>query len=434
MRIAQLAPPFESVPPAGYGGTERVVHTLVEELVRRGHEVTLFASGDSHTSAQLIPTVRQAVWHHEPRYTDLAPFWSVVVGKALRELDGFHVVHSHLDHFGFPLARHSRVPVVTTLHGRLDLPELQPVFGEFTDVPLVSISDAQRKPVPRANFVATVHHGIELDQFTFNADSGNYLAFLGRVSAEKGLDTAIRIARRAGWRLKVAARMPLPFCEDPNVRADWEYWEQVIRPLLGSDVEFVGEVNGAEKDVFLRDAAALLFPIRWPEPFGLVMIEALACGTPVLALRRGSVPEVIRDGVTGFVRDTEDQLVETIRHLGTIDRGDCRRDVETRFSPMVMVDAYEQVFERLASSAGQGRIVDFGRIPNAVGQPMDAHPVSPVLIQEIRDWRRTFQHTAEGPSNPAKPGGQFVQRRAEVRGPSSDNFLAGGREPSNNGR
>jgi glycosyltransferase involved in cell wall biosynthesis len=408
MRIAQLAPPFESVPPAGYGGTERVIHTLVEELVRRGHDVTLFASGDSKTSARLIPTNDQAVWHHQPRYRDLTPFWSVVVGKALREVDRFDMVHSHLDHFGFSLARQAGVPVVTTLHGRLDLPELQPVFGEFTDVPLVSISDAQRTPVPRANFVATIHHGIELEQFTFDSGSGNYLAFLGRVSPEKGLDTAIRVARKAGWPLKVAARMPLPFCEDPNVRADWEYWDQVIQPLLGNDVEIVGEVSGAGKDAFLRDAAALLFPIRWPEPFGLVMIEALACGTPVLALRQGSVPEVIRDGVTGFVRETEDELVEAIGHLGTIDRVACRREVEARFSPGVMVDAYEQVFERLAtSSASSPRIFDFGPIPNAVGHPMVAHSVSSVLIQDIRDRRKTPgahktpQCTDEGPANPA---------------------------------
>ncbi len=229
--------------------------------------------------------------------------------------------------------------------------------------------------------------------------------------------------------------MPLPFCEDPNVRADWDYWEQVIRPLLGSDVEMVGEVSGADRDAFLRDAAALLFPIRWPEPFGLVMIEALACGTPVLALRRGSVPEVIRDGVAGFVRDTEDQLVEAIRHLGTIDRADCRREVEARFSTGVMVDAYEQVFERLAASSTSSRsIFDFGRIPNGTGHPKATHRVSPLLVQDIRDWRKSRLHTSEGPSNRAKAAGQFVQPHVEIGGPSSDKFLAGGREPSNNGR
>jgi glycosyltransferase involved in cell wall biosynthesis len=403
MRIAQLAPPFESVPPAAYGGTERVIHTLVEELVKRGHEVTLFGSGDSHTSARLVPTVDQAVWHHQPRYADLTPFWSLVVGRALGEMDRFDIVHSHLDHFGFPLARYGRTPVVTTLHGRLDLPELEPVFREFGDVPLVSISDAQRHPVRRANFVATIHHGIELEQFTYRPGAGEYLAFLGRVSPQKGLDAAIRVARKAGWPLKVAARMPLPFCEDPNVRADWEYWDNVVRPLLGSDVELVGEVSGAQKDAFLRQAAALLFPIDWPEPFGLVMIEALACGTPVLALRRGSVPEVIRDGVTGYVRDTEDELVEAVCRLPALDRAACRGEVETRFSSQVMAEAYERVFERLAASAeGSPTIFDFGGVVSSAGQPQSRHAPAPggaALIHAIDEWQKPPHYRSESPSS-----------------------------------
>src|SRR5919202_3205759 len=253
MRIAQVAPPFEKVPPIRYGGTERVIATLTEELVRRGHEVTLFASGDSQTSARLVPTCREAVWHHEPRYRDLVPFWSVVAGKALRELQNFDVVHSHLDYFGFPLARRAPIPVVTTLHGRLDLPELQPVFAEFSDVPLVSISDAQRRPVAWANFVATVYHGIDLDQFTFNPQPGKYLAFLGRISPEKGLDTAIRVARAAGWALRIAARKPLRHTGDPLVQADWEHYHQDIKPLLERNhAQLIGEVDGATKDRFLR--------------------------------------------------------------------------------------------------------------------------------------------------------------------------------------
>ena len=347
MRIAQVAPPFESVPPRGYGGTERVIHTLTEELARRGHEVTLFASADSHTSARLVPTVGEAVWHHRPPYRELALFMSVVLGKVLRELDRFDIIHGHLEWWGFPLERASHTKVVSTLHGRLDLPELQIAFREYVDAPVVSISNAQRAPVHWANFVGTVYHGIDLTEFTFNKGPGRYLAFLGRASPEKGLDTAIRVARRAGMRLKVATRMPQPFRNDPYVRADWEHWEQAVLPLLGPDVDLVGEVGGHDKDEFLGNASALVFPIRWPEPFGLVMIEALACGTPVVALRAGSVPEVIRDGVTGFICESEDALVAAVGRICEIDRARCREEAERRFSGGAMADRYERVYERL---------------------------------------------------------------------------------------
>ena len=361
MRIAQLAPPLEAVPPARYGGTERVIHTLTEELVRRGHEVTLFASGDSHTSARLVPTCEQAVWHRQPA-RDVMPVWSVVVGKLQRQLHEFDVVHSHIDHLGFAVARQSHVPVVTTLHGRLDIQEVREVLCEFADVPLVSISNAQRRPVDWANFVATVHHGIQLDDFHFNPHSGDYLAFLGRVSPDKGLDTAIRVARRAGMPLKVAARMPLATAHDVNARGDAVYWTDVVRPLLGPDVELVGEIGGSEKDEFLGNAAALLFPIRWPEPFGLVMVEALACGTPVLALHNGSVPEVVRDGLTGFVVDNEDELAASIDRLWTIDRNVCRQDAESRFSPTAMATAYEQVYADLLERPALN-VVDLNPVP-----------------------------------------------------------------------
>ncbi len=363
MIIAQLAPPFETIPPVGYGGTERVVYTLTEELIRRGHEVTLFASGDSRTSARLVPTCERALWHHQPAYNDFTPMWSVTLGKALRELDDFDVVHSHLDHFGFALTRQASTPIVSTLHGRLDLPEHQPLYREFADVPLVSISHAQRTPVAWANFVATVHHGIDLEQFTFNPLPDSYLAYLGRVSPEKGLDTAIRVARKAGLPLRVAARMPLPFRSDPGVRADWDYWEHVVQPLLDSDVEMVGEVAGAEKDALLHNAAALLVPVRWPEPFGLVMVEALACGTPVLALRGGSVPEVVRDSVTGFVCNTEDELVTAVARLGGLDRWTCRREAEQRFSPAAMARAYERVYERVILATGRQEVLTLPRSP-----------------------------------------------------------------------
>jgi glycosyltransferase involved in cell wall biosynthesis len=348
MRIAQVAPPFESVPPARYGGTERVLATLTEELVRRGHAVTLFAAGDSSTSARLVPTVDEALWHHTPPYDDLAPFWALVLGALIDDLDQFDVVHSHLDYFGFPLARMAPCPVVTTLHGRLDLPEFAPLYRHFSDIPLVSISDAQRRPVPNANWVGTVPHGLDLDEYTFNPRRGGYLAFLGRIAPEKGLDAAIRVARRAGVPLKVAAREPLPHTGDPHVRREWEYYTTVVRPLIDAGgVEMIGEVGGDAKNRLLGGAAALLFPIRWPEPFGLVMVEALACGTPVLALRDGSVPEVLEHGVTGLICDTEDELVAAVDQVSELDRARCRAEVERRFSVESMTDDYEQIYARL---------------------------------------------------------------------------------------
>jgi glycosyltransferase involved in cell wall biosynthesis len=351
MRIAQLAPPFESVPPARYGGTERVVATLTEELVRRGHEVTLFAAGDSRTSARLVPTVEKSLWQQRPPLRDFAPYWALTLGHIWERLTEFDIVHSHLDYFGYPMARASSRPVITTLHGRLDLPELQPLYRHFRDVPLVSISDAQRTPVPDANWVATVYHGIELEEFTFKPAMGGYLAFLGRIAPEKGLDTAIRVARRVGVPLLIGARMPLPHLHDLNVRADWEFWENEVQPLLeGRQVELLGQVVGQDKDELLGNAAALLFPIRWPEPFGLVMVEALACGTPVVALCGGSVAEVIEDGVTGFIRETEDDLVDAVGRLTELDRGRCRAEAERRFSPAAMTDAYERVYGRLMQS------------------------------------------------------------------------------------
>src|SRR5918912_1702836 len=246
------------------------------------------------------------------------------------------------------MARSGVRPVVSTLHGRLDLPDLLPLYRHFCDVPVVSISHAQRQPIPDANWIDTVYHGIELDEFTFNPRMGGYLAFLGRISPDKGLDTAIRVARRAGLPLLIAARMPLPHSQDADVRADWEYWENEVQPLLeGRQVELIGQVAGKDKDQFLREAAALLFPIRWPEPFGLVMAEALACGTPVLALNRGSVSEVVQEGVTGFIRETEDELVAAVGRIGDLDRLRCRQEAERRFSPAAMAEAYEGVYARL---------------------------------------------------------------------------------------
>jgi glycosyltransferase involved in cell wall biosynthesis len=384
MRIAQVAPPFETVPPTRYGGTERVVSTLTEELVRRGHEVTLFASGDSQTTARLVPTVDQALWHCDPAYQDLAPFWAVTLGALWNQIDQFDVIHSHLDHFGFPIARACRPIAVTTLHGPLNLPELGPLYRAFPDVPLVSISQAQRRPAPHANWVGNVYHGVDLDEFTCRSQPGSYLAFLGRISPEKGLDVAIRVARRAGFPLKIAAREPLRLQDDPNARRDAAYYQNVIQPLLREPgVEMIGEVGGKDKDTLLREAAALLFPIQWPEPFGLVMIEALACGTPVLALRNGSVPELIDHGLTGWIVDTEDEMVTALDRLGELDRLRCRSEAEKRFSPQGMAVAYEAVYLRLIRQQQR----DSGR-PHSLGR-MLRWPQYPAVA------------VAPGPASPA---------------------------------
>jgi glycosyltransferase involved in cell wall biosynthesis len=354
LRIAQLAPPFESVPPYGYGGTERVVSTLTEELVRRGHDVTLFASGDSHTAARLVPTVPEALWRLDPPCNDFAAHGSAIYDRILSEIDEFDLIHSHLDWMGFPLVGAARRPVVTTLHGRLDAPGLYETYRQFSSVPLISISNAQRRPLANANWLGTVQHGIDLDVFRFHPGPGKYLAFLGRISPDKGLDTAIRVARRVGMPLKVAARPPLPFSNNPEYERDRQYYEVCVEPLLREPgVELVGEVGGDDKVRFLGEAAALLFPIRWPEPFGLVMPEALACGTPVLAFRDGSVPEVIQDGVTGFICHFEDELVSAVQRLDALDRAECRRVAERRFSPAAMADGYERIFRAVVAQAAR---------------------------------------------------------------------------------
>jgi glycosyltransferase involved in cell wall biosynthesis len=349
MRIAQVAPPFQSVPPVGYGGTERVVSLLTDELVRRGHEVTLFASGDSSTSARLVPTVDSALWR-QPEVRDPLIFWAITLGEAYRRAarGEFDVVHSHLDFIAFPCAALVATPTVTTLHGRLDLPDLPRVYARFPDMPVVSISDSQRTPLPRARWVGTVYNGIDVEQHRFSPRGGDYLAWLGRISPEKGLDHAIRIARQAGLPLKIAARMPLNDVGDPNARADWEYYRGVVEPLLQeAGIELIGEVDDEERVDFLRNARALLFPINWPEPFGLVMAEALACGTPVIARRRGSVPEVVTHGLTGLIGETDDDLVELCGQIDTISREACRAEAVRRFSPQAMADGYEAVYRRL---------------------------------------------------------------------------------------
>ena len=340
MRIAQVAPLFEAVPPKLYGGTERVVSNLTEELVAMGHDVTLFASGDSVTSAKL-----DAVWPQAIRLDPAIKDWIAAYGRMIelvrRRAHEFDVLHFHIDYFPFSVFSRQSTPFVTTLHGRLDLPEFAQVYPIFPDVPVVSISNSQRAPLPDLNWVRTVLHGLPARLLTPQPTEGAYLAFLGRISPEKGIDKAIRIAGAAGKTLKVAAKVD---------KADQEYFDAEIRPLLGAGhVEFIGEINDSQKPAFLSGAEGLLFPIDWPEPFGLVMIEAMACGTPVIAMRRGSVPEVMDDGVSGFIVDSEAEAVAAVARLPTLDRARVRKQFEARFTARRMAEDYVSVYRQIGT-------------------------------------------------------------------------------------
>ena len=340
MRIAMMAPLYESVPPSCYGGTERVVWWLAEELLRRGHHVTLFATGDSRCSAELVPVVERALrTASKGTLIDPIALHLAAARMARARADEFDLIHSHIDFIGFPAFDRSPVPVVTTMHGRLDIEGLTEIHRSYRS-PVVSISDSQRAPLPAANWVGTVYHGLPMDLYSFGEGRGDYVLFLGRISPEKAPDVAIRVARRAGIRLVIAAKVDA---------ADRTYFETVVEPLLrdGDGVEYIGEVGDQRKIELLRDARALLFPVCWPEPFGLVMIEAMACGAPVVARRFGSVPEVVRGGRTGFICDDEDELVAALGRLDEIDRRDCRRWVEDRFSVTRMAADYEALYRRL---------------------------------------------------------------------------------------
>lgn len=346
MRIAQVAPLYESVPPKLYGGTERVVSYLTEELVELGHEVTLFASGDSVTNARLIPACPRALWRDE-NCRETLPHHVRLMELVFDDVSRFDVIHFHCDYLQFPLLRRQPCPNVTTLHGALHVPDLGPLFGEYDEAPLISISDNQRQPIPQANWQATIHHGLPRDLHSYRESRGDYLAFLGRMSPEKRVDRAIEIARRAGMRLKIAAKI----YEDERC-----YFQKTIEPLLQqsrSFVEFIGEVGGREKDEFLGNARGLLFPIDWAEPFGLVMIESLACGTPVVAWRNGSVPEVIDDGVTGFIVDSIEEGVEAVHRLEWLDRATCRQVFEKRFDAARMAQDHVDVYRRLIHRAAE---------------------------------------------------------------------------------
>lgn len=357
MKIAQVSPLFESVPPRLYGGTERIVSFLTEELVRQDHEVTLFASGDSRTTAALVAACPQAL-RLCTGVRDAIPYHVIMLEEVRRRADEFDVLHFHTDLLQMPLVRALGGRALTTLHGRLDLPDLQPFYRAFPDVPLVSISDDQRRPMPPVNWLGTVRHGLPPHLLPYRPGTGGYLAFLGRISPEKRPDRAIEIARRAGWPLRIAAKID---------QADRDYWADVIRPMIERepDVEFVGEIGEAEKAAFLGDAGALLFPIDWPEPFGLVMIEAMSCGTPVIAFARGSVPEIIEHGMTGFLVRSVDEGVCAAGRIGELDRARIRRRFEERFSVERMARDYERLYRALAGlpdGVPQVALQD-GRIP-----------------------------------------------------------------------
>jgi glycosyltransferase involved in cell wall biosynthesis len=347
VRIAQISPLTEAVPPKLYGGTERVISWLTEELVAQGHDVTLFASGDSVTDARL-----EAMWPTALRLDgsvrDPNALHMTMLEEVYRRAKEFDLIHFHLDYYPFSLMSRQATPFVTTLHGRLDLPEHQPVFSTFATLPVISISNAQRRPVPNAHWIGTVHHGLPVDLLTPTPSTPSYLAFLGRISPEKRVDRAIHIAERCGLKLKIAAKVDA---------VDQDYFNDAIRPLLAKPhVEFIGEIGDERKSEFLSGAIALIVPIDWPEPFGLVMIEAMACGAPVIAFNRGSVPEVIEDGVTGFVVEDETSAVGAVRQLSRLSRDTIRRRFEERFTASRMASDYLDIYRRLIGVVQRPRI------------------------------------------------------------------------------
>lgn len=369
MKIAQVAPLSESVPPRLYGGTERIVSYLTEELVRLGHEVTLFASGDSVTSATLVPCCARAL-RLDPSVRDQLPHHLLMLEQVVRRAQAFDVVHFHIDLMQMPLVRQFAGSTVTTVHGRLDLPDLVPFYEVFRQAQLVSISDDQRRPLPVANFVRTIPHGLPGDLLPFVAEPrGGYLAFLGRISEEKRPDRAIEIATRAGLPLKIAAKVD---------RVDEAYWRETIAPMIAMNpnVEYVGEIGEREKAAFLGDASALLMPIDWPEPFGLVMIEAMSCGTPTIAFRRGSVPEVLEHGRSGFIVEDVAGAVRACGRIETLDRAAVRRAFEDRFTAARMAKDYLDVYRGLAGIAAPASL-----------PPGIAIPKPPRVLESATDGR-----------------------------------------------
>ncbi|HEX8417798.1 MAG TPA: glycosyltransferase family 4 protein [Methylobacterium sp.] len=344
MRIAQIAPLSEAVPPKFYGGTERVVSWITEELVRQGHEVTLFASGDSMTSAKLSAATPEGL--RLLGYRDHTASHLAMLHQIRKRAHEFDILHFHIDLLQYPMFEDLNHKCLTTMHGRLDVPDFMPVYRTFTGMPLVSISDYQRKPMPKnVNWLSTIHHGLPAENCPYVPDAkGGYLAFLGRISPEKRPDRAIEMAKRSGVPLKIAAKVD---------KADKDYWDEVIEPMIHDPlIEFIGEINEEQKKDFLGNALALAFPIDWPEPFGLVMIEAMSAGTPVIAFRNGSVPEVIADGVSGVVVDSMDEAVEAVHRVKTMSRAGVRRHFESGFTAQKMVEQYVAAYESLLASEG----------------------------------------------------------------------------------
>lgn len=338
MKIAQVAPLYESIPPKYYGGTERVVSYLTEELINQGHNVTLFASGDSITKAKLYPIVSQALRLNR-RCRDSLAHHILMLDNVAKLASSFDIIHFHIDYLHFPLARTLQLPHITTQHGRLDIPDLIPLYQYFKDMPVVSISNDQRQHLPFANWQATIYHGLPENLYTFHPQSKNYLAFIGRIAPEKRVDRAIEIAIRTGMEIHIAAKVD---------KADKEYFEDIIKPMLAHPlVRYIGEISEKEKNDFLGQAVALLFPIDWPEPFGLVMIEAMACGTPVIAYRQGSVPEVMQNGETGFIVENLDQALAAVKLINQISRLRCRQVFEERFSTQRMAKDYLKVYQTI---------------------------------------------------------------------------------------
>src|SRR5205809_3303704 len=347
MRIAQVAPLYESVPPKYYGGTERVVSYLAEELIRQGHEVTLFASGDSVTRARLVAACQRSL-RLDKHCIDQMAYQILMLERVFQRAAEFDIVHFHVDYLHFPLSRRQPITHVTTLHGRLDIPDLVPLYQEFRDMPVISISNAQRGPLPWAKWQATVSHGLPADLYQLRPEPGSYLAFVGRISPEKRVDRAIEIAKRVQIPLKIAAKVD---------RVDKKYFKSAIEPLLRDPlVELVGEIGEGEKDDFLGDAYTLLLPIDWPEPFGLVMIQAMACGTPVIAYRGGAVPEVIDEGHTGFIVEELEDAVEAVRRIPELSRKRVREVFDQRFTAARMAHDYVQVYERVTNTRQHERL------------------------------------------------------------------------------
>jgi glycosyltransferase involved in cell wall biosynthesis len=426
MRIAQIAPLFESVPPRLYGGSERVVSYLTEELVRQGHQVTLFASGDSATSAELVSCIPCAL-RLDPNVRDPLPHHMVMLDKVRERAGEFDILHFHIDYLHFPHFRSERDRILTTLHGRQDLADHMPFYRRFADMPLVSISNAQRTPLPSANFVATIHHGLPPDLLTPNfAPKARHLAFLGRISPEKRPDRAIAIARQAGLPLKIAAKVD---------KADDAYFRDVIAPMLeGPGIEFIGEIGESAKSEFLGQAAGLLFPVDWPEPFALVMIEAMACGTPVLAFRCGSVPEIVEEGVTGCIVSDVDEAVRAIPGFLALDRKAIRSRFEERFSSARMAADYVRVYQKMLR-----RHVAPDRQLSALAArsvAIDGHGLevpSAAALRAIENGRQDAIGSAAGMRS-VPPQGEATRMPIERPGLTSSGTASARGEPAGTGR